>query len=263
MRSLATYPLNKAAMHYSTGLLVLYTDLMPARASRQQLATHVGRVVFQSRATTKAIARKLESLPGDKLKSALERRGLKEVSVKKLSEVLSGKDRASLSRQDLKQAVEALQEVGVAKKELTARQMVQTANEEIQKGRGLKSLEPGLRFQKNINDLNAQRALEEDMLRREGRGESKGILDTLRGVSGAMQQANRDGQASTRAMERLTSNPEQHVSEQDRGGIRGLRHSIRRVLGMQTSSPINSSVALPRANDDHGLDLPQNPKGYV
>ena len=57
---------------------------MPPRASRQQLATHVGRVIFQSRATVKAITKKLESLPGEKLKSALEKRGLKDVSVKKL-----------------------------------------------------------------------------------------------------------------------------------------------------------------------------------
>lgn len=233
---------------------------MPPRVSRQALGTHVGRVIFQSRATTKLIAKKLESLPGEKLKSALERRGLGDVSVKKLSEVLSGQDRTGMKQHELKQAVEALQEVGVAKKARTASKMVQTAADEIQKGRGLNSLEQhGRNLKKNLNDLGAQRALEEEMMRRAGRGEPVGVLEKMRGVVGSMQRANRDGEGMTKAMEKLASDPEQHMAEQDQGGIRGLRHSIRRVLGIQSAAPVTSNMAPLRASERRP-DLPQNPK---
>ncbi len=215
---------------------------MPARASRQDLGTHVGRVIFKSQATSKAIAKKLSALPADKLQAAMERHGVGDVSVKKLSEVLSGKDRVGMKQHELRKAVEALQDVGVAKQVRTASQMVQTAAEEIQKGRGLGSLEPGKRLLRNVNDLGAQRALEEQMMRSEGRGEPVGILDKMRGVVGSMQRANKDGVGMTKAMEKLAANPEASVSAQDQGGIRGLRHSIRQALGIQHDHHVTMNV---------------------
>ena len=215
---------------------------MPARVSRQELGTHVGRVIFKAQSTSKAIAKKLSALPADKLKSAMERRGLGDVSVKKLSDVLSGKDRVGMKQGDLRRAVEALQDVGVAKEVRTASQMVQTAAQEIQKGNGLRSLEPGKRLLKNVNDLGAQRQLEEQMMRSEGRGEPVGIMEKVRGVVGAMQRANKDGVGMTKAMEKLAANPEVHVAGDDQGGIRGLRHSIRQALGIQQEHNVTMNI---------------------
>jgi len=221
---------------------------MPMRASRQDLGTHVGRVIFRSQATSKAIEKKLSALPADKLKAAMERRGLGDVSVKKLSEVLSGKDKVGMKQHDLRRAVEALQEVGVAKEARTASQMVQTAAQEIQKGNGLRSIDPGKRLLKNMNDVGAQRQLEEQMMRSEGRGEPVGIMEKVRGVIGSMQRANKDGAGMTKAMEKLTANPEVHVSGDDQGGIRGLRHSIRQALGIQQDHKATMNV-VKKANE--------------
>lgn len=206
---------------------------MPQRVSQQAIGTHVGRVIFGGQATSKLIAHKLDSLPADKLKAAMQRRGLGDVSLKKVSDVLSGKDKVGMKQHDLKRMVEALQEVGVAKQASTASHMVMTAAQEIQKGNGLMSLDAhGQRFSQPISAQSATLSAEmKDAARTSS--EPKGILARLRGVVGEMQKANRDVAegASSHALDGLRANAEARVSTQDEGGIRGLRQSMRSALG--------------------------------
>ncbi len=212
---------------------------MPQRVSSQAISTHVGRVIFGGQATSKLIAHKLDSLPADKLKAAMQRRGLGDVSLKKVSDVLSGKDKGGMKRHDLKLMVEALQEVGVAKQVSTASHMVMTAAQEVQKGRGLGSLDAhGQRLSRISTDQDhALSAQAKDAERTSS--EPKGILERLRGVVGEMQKANWDTAegASSQALDTLRANPDAHVSVQDDGGIRGLRQSIREVLGVSKKIP--------------------------
>lgn len=206
---------------------------MPQRVSQQAIGTHVGRVIFGGQATSKLIAHKLDSLPADKLKAAMQRRGLGDVSLKKVSDVLSGKDKAGMKQHDLKRMVEALQEVGVARQATSASHMVMTAAQEIQKGNGLMSLDAhGQRFSRPASVQRATMSAEmKDAARTSS--EPKGILARLRGVVGEMQKANRDVAegASSQVLDKLRADADVRLSSQDDGGIRGLRQSMRSVLG--------------------------------
>jgi hypothetical protein len=206
---------------------------MPQRVSQQAISTHVGRVIFGGQATSKLIAHKLDSLPADKLKAAMQRRGLGDVSLKKVSDVLSGKDKVGMKQHDLKRMVEVLQEVGVARQASSASHMVMTAAQEIQKGNGLTSLDAhGQRFSRSISAQSAVPSAEmKDAARTSS--EPKGILARLRGVVGEMQKANRDVAegASSQVLDKLRADADVRISSQDDGGIRGLRQSMRSVLG--------------------------------
>lgn len=211
---------------------------MPPRVSSQALSTHVGRVIFRGQATSKLIAHKLDTLPADKLKAAMQKRGLGDVSVKKIADVLSGKDRGGMKQHQLKQVVEALQEVGVAKRAYDASHMVATASQEIQKGRGLASLDPHGRMMASAN--REVRGYSPPVTSTESASTEEhrpGIMERMRGVVGEMQQANREITDTSQALNALQSNPESHLSAQDQGGINGLRRSIRQALGFQPSSP--------------------------
>ena len=198
---------------------------MPQRVSQQAISTHVGRVIFGGQATS--------SLPADKLKAAMQRRGLGDVSLKKVSDVLSGKDKVGMKQHDLKRMVEVLQEVGVARQASSASHMVMTAAQEIQKGNGLTSLDAhGQRFSRSISAQSAVPSAEmKDAARTSS--EPKGILARLRGVVGEMQKANRDVAegASSQVLDKLRADADVRISSQDDGGIRGLRQSMRSVLG--------------------------------
>lgn len=208
---------------------------MPQRVSSQAIGTHIGRVIFGGQSTAKLIAHKLDSLPADKLKSAMQRRGLGDVSLKKVSDVLSGKDKVGMKQHDLKRMVEVLQDVGVAKQASTASHMVMTAAQEVQKGRGLGSLDPhGHRFlcvSKDVLGGPSSARMVEPVSSQDP--QPPGIMQRMRGVVGEMQKANREvGEAAdSRALDALRADPDKHVSLQDDGGIRGLRQSMRSVLG--------------------------------
>lgn len=206
---------------------------MPQRVSQQAISTHVGRVIFGGQATSKLIAHKLDSLPADKLKAAMQRRGLGDISLKKVSDVLSGKDKVGMKQHDLKRMVEVLQEVGVARQATSASHMVMTAAQEIQKGNGLMSLDAhGQRFSRSVSAQSAVPSAEmKDAARTSS--EPKGILARLRGVVGEMQKANRDVAegASSQVLDKLRADADVRISSQDDGGIRGLRQSMRSVLG--------------------------------
>ncbi len=186
---------------------------MPQRVSSQAIGTHVGRVIFGPQATSSLIARKLDALPTGKIKAVMDRRGLRDISLKKMSDVLSGKDKAGMRHADIKRMVEVLQEVGIAKQGMAASRIVMTAAAEIQKGHGLGSMDRGGRF------------LKEPQTNKEESSSRQSILDRMRGVVGQMQRANRE-----EAEESL--NPEQKgvSTPSSDGGIRGLRESMREVL---------------------------------
>ncbi len=205
-------------------------------------------MIFKGQATSaKRIAQTLQALPADKLKVAMEKRGLKDVSIKKLSEVLAGKDKVGMKHGELKNVVEALQEVGVARQARTASQMVMTASQEARTVRGVSgsSRDREVLFN-NTNEISGARALEEgdNHSTSSAAEESRGILARMRGVVGQMQRANRDEGAPSAEFASLQKNPEEHLASQDQGGIRGLRFSMRRALGIQ-ESPIVPGVVLP------------------
>lgn len=207
---------------------------MPPRVSSQALSAHVGRVIFRGQATSKLIAHKLDQLPAEKLKAAMQRRGVGDVSVKKIADVLSGKDRSGMKQHELRRVVEALQDVGVAKQAYGASHMVATASQEIQKGRGLGSLDPhGQKITSNNRDLRGISSPGSSPEPTQEEARRPGIMERMRGVVGEMQKVNRDTIDTSQALSSLQSNPEAHLSGQDQGGIGGLRRSMRQVLGLQ------------------------------
>lgn len=233
---------------------------MAQSPNRQQLGAQVGRMVFQTRATSKLIEKKLGN--SAQLQSALAKRGMGHVSAKKLADVFSGRDKSGLSQAELTKTVEALREAGIAKQPRTGRQLVTTAASEIKKGHVLPSLERSGRA-RGVMGVAEARALEEQMRAAQGQ-ETNGILDKMRGVAGRMQAANRDESAEVdaAALAQLQQDAETRVSDADKGGIRGLRDSLKRALGIQ-DKPVTGDKIAARKVYKGGTDTSEHRQGGI
>ena len=162
---------------------------MPMKASRRDVGSAVGRMVFGGQSTKKGITRQLRAVDGEKLKAAFVRHGLGDVSVEKAAEVLSGKDRAGWSTGKVKKTLEALQDVHIASTHQGAGNMVLTASKNAQEKRILSPQEKKEFFQKLARERRAE-------ANQEGQPSDvpMSILDQMRGATG---RANRVGSSST------------------------------------------------------------------
>lgn len=104
---------------------------MPQRASRQDVGSSLGKMIFHT-TDARRMQHKMRSVGKEALQSALEQRGVKGANVKKLTEALTGGKRANLSQYELRKAVTAMQDVGLARKALSADQMVFRAAKDAQ-----------------------------------------------------------------------------------------------------------------------------------
>lgn len=181
------------------------------QASRRDLGASVGRMIFHGR----GVERTLREVGNDKLKSALQKHGLGDVSVEKMADVLSGKDRAGWSQAKVKRAVQALQDVHVASAHQGAGQMVLTASREAQtKEPKMSAEERKLYMQKLARERRAEANAEAE-------GTTTGSVGVLDGMRGAMGRANKQqGPAAATA---------KGVPE-DVGGARALREEMRQQL---------------------------------
>lgn len=154
---------------------------MPQRASRSAVGASVGKMVFHGQ-SAKRIERQLKSVNQDKLKAALGRRGMATTANKDIAKVLAGESRAGWNQARLRDVVEALQEVGLAKGEKSASEMVLKASRNAQM-----DANPGLSegaVKARLKGLARERR-EEANAEEAGTGqESMSVLDRMRGAMG-------------------------------------------------------------------------------
>lgn len=154
---------------------------MPMRASKRAIGSNVGRMIFRTDSTQR-IERRLNKANQSELRRALDRKGLGALKNDDIAKVLAGEHRSGLSPYKMRQVVEALQEVGVARKARTASQMVTQASRDAQS-------EHKEDMKKLARERRAEANAEEDASAGE-RG--MGVLDRMRG---AMGRANKVGTA--------------------------------------------------------------------
>ncbi len=179
------------------------------QASRKDVGSAVGRMVFGGQSSKKGIARQLRAVDSEKLKTAFERHGLGDVSIEKASEVLSGKNRAGWSTGKIKKTVQALQDVHVASAHQGASKMVLTATRNAQE----KTVMTPEQKAKYFKQLARERRLEANQ-EEQISNEPMGVLDRMRGGTG---RANSVSAQTTGVTDK-------------KGSIRGLRDEMREQM---------------------------------
>lgn len=190
---------------------------MPQRASRQDIGAAVGKMLFQGR-DEHAIMRRLKSVGPSKLREALAKRGLQNVSTKELTDVLTGKHQSGWSQAKLRNTVEAFQDLKVARAARSASAMVLTASREAQTAAAASAMGSELLKSKMRHMVARERGTSE--AESEASAEPVGVLDRMRGAQG---RAN--------ATERGAQRPS--VATAPAGTIRELRERWREELGIQ------------------------------
>lgn len=192
---------------------------MPMRASRKDVGTTLGRVIFKGKASSQGIQRKLTNVSQTKLQDAMEHRGLSGVTHKEIGDVLTGKDRAGWSTKRLKQAVEVLQDVGIASKKETASSMVMRVSQSAsgQGGVKLKEVLTSSQYKRHMQEQARERREEAETEEKE-KGETVSVLDRMRGDMGRANKA-----AKAAPPEDLSAN----------GNIREMRETMRETLTLQ------------------------------
>lgn len=196
---------------------------MPQRASNQSVSTNVGKMIFHGQ-SAKRIESALGSVDKEKMKSALSRRGLGGKSHAEIAKVLSGEHRAGWRHSDLKNLVEVLQDVKIAKHAKSAGEMVLKASREAQL-----EANPGL----TAGAIKARLK----RIAREQREEAEApvgehemtVLDRMRG---AMGRANKAGVSKT------------SVDEPANKSVRKMRDEIRQDMKLQPK------VVLPKKSEE-------------
>lgn len=135
--------------------------------------------------------------------------GLGDVSVEKMADVLSGKDRAGWSNQDIRRTVTVLQEAGLASRARSAGQMVLTAAKQAAENRDARLALP--------SPLDG--ALSDQS---QGEGGPLGIKDRMRSANAQVNRA--DGGL-----------PTVDISAVPGSTVRGLRAFLRQKLGISSS----------------------------
>ncbi len=188
---------------------------MPQRASNQLVSTNVGKMIFHGQ-SAKRIERSLGTVDKQKMKDALSRRGLGGKENKEIAKVLAGEHRAGWRQNDLKNLVEALQEVKIAKHAKTAGEMVLKASRDAQL-----EANPGLTagaIKARLKRIAQEQRAEADAPTEE---HDMTVLDRMRG---AMGRANK----SDRAIPEPKS-----ADESTNASVRKMRDEIRRDLSLQ------------------------------
>lgn len=131
--------------------------------------------------SAKRIEHRLKSVDQDKLKEALGRRGMASAANKDIAKVLAGESRAGWNQARLRDVVEALQEVGLAKGEKSASEMVLKASRNAQA-----DANPGLSagaVKARLKGLARERRAEAEAEAMPGES-SMSVLDRMRGAMG-------------------------------------------------------------------------------
>lgn len=147
------------------------------RASKKSVGSKVGKMIFSTR-SAKRIERRLNQVSQKDLKQALKNKGLGEIKNEDIAKAMSGKQRAGWSPYKMRRVVEALQDVGVARKARTASQMVTQASRDAQSD--MKD-----RMQKLARDRRKEANAEPETTSES----ALGILDRMRGAMGRANKA--------------------------------------------------------------------------
>ncbi|MCC7523151.1 hypothetical protein IT407_05160 [Candidatus Uhrbacteria bacterium] len=197
---------------------------MPQRATKKDLGVSMGKIIFHGQ-DAKRIERRLSKIDQTKMKDALSRRGISGIDNRDIAKVMAGEHRSGMSQSMLKNVVEALQEVGVARKAKSASQMVLKASKDAQD-----TLNPGLTNQAvkaRLKNLARERRQEADAVPQE---ESMSILDRMRG---AMGRANKVG--STEPVDETQNEAPANAT------VRKIRESAREDLKLRPKLVIPKS----------------------
>ena len=193
-------------------------------------------MLFQGR-DEHAIMRRLKSVGPSKLREALAKRGLQNVSTKELTDVLTGKHQSGWSQAKLRNTVEAFQDLKVARAARSASAMVLTASREAQEAAAKTAMGNELLKSKMRHLVARERGASETGP--ETGEEPVGILDRMRGTQG---RAN----VSERSVSKV---PETTASS---GTIRELRERWRDELGIK-----KTKIQLPKPkNGQNGQNRP-------
>lgn len=192
---------------------------MPQRASNQLIGANVGKMIFHGQ-SAKHIEHRLGKVDSQKMKEALSRRGLGGKDHQEIAKVLAGEHRAGWRQSDLKNLVEALQEVKVAKHARTAREMVLQASKDAQL-----QANPGLTADAVKNRLKRIAREQREEANAEGKGGDgkMGMLDRMRGAMG------RANKAEIPIVDEGKSSADQTGSEI----LRRMRGEVRHELELQ------------------------------
>lgn len=190
---------------------------MPQRASRSAIGASVGKMVFHGQ-SAKRIEHRLKNVDQGKLKAALGKRGMATAAHKDIAKVLAGESRAGWNQARLRDVVEALQEVGLAKGEKSASEMVLKASRNAQA-----DANPGLSagaVKARMKNLARERRAEAEGEATQGEA-SMSILDRARGAMG-------------RANKVSTSPAEIEIGEDSANAtVRKLRETMRQDMKLQ------------------------------
>lgn len=189
---------------------------MPQRASNQLVSTNVGKMIFHGQ-SAKHIEHALGKVDKQKMHDALLRRGLGGKDHKEIAKVLSGEHRSGWRHSELKNLVEALQDVDLAKHAKSAGQMVLMASKEaqIQASPGLTAGAIKSRLKRIAQEQRAEAEAPKE--------HESSVLDNMRG---AMGRANK----IDRANQQVQETP---VEESANKSVRKLREDIRQEMGLR------------------------------
>ena len=149
------------------------------RASKKAVGSKVGKMIFRT-GSEKRIERRLNEVSQKDLKQALKHKGLSGVKNEDIAEVMAGKHSAGWSPHKMRRVVEALQDVGVARKARSASQMVTQASRDAQSDRK-ESMQKLARERRKEANAEAGEAAK-------GAG-ATGVLDRMRGAMGRANKA--------------------------------------------------------------------------
>lgn len=189
---------------------------MPQRASNQLVSTNVGKMIFHGQ-SAKRIERALGSVDKQKMQDALSRRGLGGKEHKEIAKVLSGEHRSGWRHSDLKNLVEALQDVKLAKSAKSAGEMVLMASRDaqLQANPGLTAGAVKARLKRIAQEQRAEADAPVDE-------HELTVLDRMRG---AMGRANK--------VDRASQTQQAVVDEPANKSVRQMREEIRQEMKLQ------------------------------
>jgi len=190
------------------------------RASGKAIGASVGRMIFAGQ-SSKRIEKHLEKVGHEKLSQALSKRGVSDVKAEDIAKAMSGelRGRAGWTQGKLKNVVEALQEVGVARAEKSASHMILQATKNIEVDKGQAQLSKD-QLEKMYKDTSREGAI-----KTRGGGTEEAQMSVLDRARGAMGRAN------------SASNQGSRLKTDDEGekllGVREAREQMRQDMHLQ------------------------------
>ena len=200
---------------------------MPMRSSGKAIGASVGRMIFAGQ-SSKRIEHHLSQVGQDKIHAALSKRGVTDVKIEDIAKAMTGetRGRAGWTQGKLKNVVEALQDVGVAKSAKSASHMVLQASKNIEKSvvevPHMSEAQLKARYKQVSRERREEANAEED-------GEQHlGVLDRARGAQ---------GRANATGVEKAISEAE--LEQGDAKTVRQTREELRKDLQLQPKIRIN------------------------